>query len=412
MAIANLDILSDAFSYQRPADIDAKLAELRATDGIAYVEPEGIRPYWAVSRYEDIRYIESHPELFSAEPRTVLIMEALEQTNIARFGDAQGVKTLVHMDGEQHRALRQITRDWFMPANVAKLRGHVNELASEFVQRLRDTGGDCDFAADIAFWYPLRVILQLIGLPQEDEATILALTQRLFAPDGYVTEEQDATAVFVETVQRMGEYFTALAEDRRASPRDDLASLLANAKLDDQLLDPFTLTSYFVLLATAGHDTTSASIAGGMLALIEHPDQRTLLEQHPELLPQAADEMIRWVTPVKHFARTALEDVELRGQRIRKGETLAMFFASANRDEEAIADAGRFDIQRKGSRHLAFGHGRHNCLGMHLARMEIECFFGQLLPQLDSVALAGTPTYIPSQFVSGLQTLPLTMRFR
>ena len=412
MAIANLDILSDAFSYQRPADIDAKLAELRATDGIAYVEPEGIRPYWAVSRYEDIRYIESHPELFSAEPRTVLIMEALEQTNIARFGDAQGVKTLVHMDGEQHRALRQITRDWFMPANVAKLRGHVDELAAAFVQRLRDTGGHCDFAADIAFWYPLRVILQLIGIPEEDEATILALTQRLFAPDGYVTEEQDATAVFVDTVQRMGEYFTALAEDRRARPRDDLASLLSNATLNGEPLDPFTLTSYFVLLATAGHDTTSASIAGGMLALIEHPQQLERLRAQPELLPRAADEMIRWVTPVKHFARTALQDVELRGQQIRKGDTLAMFFASANRDEEAIPQAGQFDVSRQGSRHLAFGHGRHNCLGMHLARMEIECFFGHLLPQLESAELAGQPQYIPSQFVSGLQSLPLTMRFR
>lgn len=412
MAIANLDILSDAFSYQRPAEIDAKLAELRAAGGIAYVDPEGIRPYWAVSRYEDIRYIESQPELFSAEPRTVLIMEALEQTNIARFGDPQGVKTLVHMDGEQHRALRQITRDWFMPANVAKLRGHVDELAAAFVQRLRDTGGHCDFAADIAFWYPLRVILQLIGIPEEDEATILALTQRLFAPDGYVTEEQDATAVFVDTVQRMGEYFTALAEDRRARPRDDLASLLSNATLNGEPLDPFTLTSYFVLLATAGHDTTSASIAGGMLALIEHPQQLERLRAQPELLPRAADEMIRWVTPVKHFARTALQDVELRGQQIRKGDTLAMFFASANRDEEAIPQAGQFDVSRQGSRHLAFGHGRHNCLGMHLARMEIECFFGHLLPQLESAELAGQPQYIPSQFVSGLQSLPLTMRFR
>lgn len=405
-------ILSDAMSYTRPADISAKLAELREHRPICLIEPDDVRPFWAISRYEDIRYIESTPELFSAEPRAVLILQALEEMNQARFGDIMGVKTLVHMDGEQHMALRKITRDWFMPANIAKMRGHVAELAESFITRMKDKGGECDFASDIAFWYPLRVILQLIGIPEQDEAHILQLTQQLFAPEGFATEEKDAMTVFMECVQAMADYFTALAEGRRATPKDDIASVLANAKLNGELIDPFTLTSYFVLLATAGHDTTSASIAGGLQALIQFPEQRNALLDDPTLYATAADECIRWVTPVKHFARTVLADTELSGVSLKKGDTVAMFFESANRDASAIDRPEVFDVSRKGSKHLAFGHGRHNCLGMHLARMEIETFFRLLLPQLQSIEFNGEPTYIPSHFVSGLNSLPIKYKFK
>lgn len=405
-------VLSDSVSYTRPEDISAKLAELREHRPIRLIEPGDVRPYWAVSRYEDIRYIESTPELFSAEPRAVLILQAFEEINQARFGDIMGVKTLVHMDGEQHLALRKITRDWFMPANVAKMRAHVAELAESFITRMKEKGGECDFAGDIAFWYPLRVILQLIGIPESDEAHILQLTQQLFAPEGFATENKDAMLVYMECMHAMAEYFTALVEDRRATPKDDIASVLANAKLNGELIDPFTLTSYFVLLATAGHDTTSASIAGGLQAFIQFPEQRKALLDDPTLYAAAADECIRWVTPVKHFARTVLADTELGGVSLKKGDTVAMFFESANRDASAIDRPEIFDVSRKGSKHLAFGHGRHNCLGMHLARIEIETFFRLLLPQLESIEFNGEPTYIPSHFVSGLNSLPIKYKFK
>ena len=405
-------ILSDAAAYVRPQDIHRKLDELRETQPVCLVEPKDVRPYWAVTRYDDIRYIESHPELFSAEPRAILILEALEQVNQERFGEIMGVKTLVHMEGERHMALRKITRDWFMPANIAKLRGHVADLAEGFIQRMRDKGGECDFAADIAFWFPLRVVLQLIGVPEQDEARILQLTQQLFAPESFASDDKDAMTVFLETVTEMGGYFSALAADRRDTPRDDIASILSNATLDGELIDDFTLTSYFVLLATAGHDTTSASIAGGMHALLTHPEQHQQLLADPTLYPQAADEMIRWVTPVKHFARTVLADTELRGVSLKKGDTVAMFFESGNRDADAIDRPLEFDISRKASKHTAFGYGRHNCLGMHLARMEAETFMRLLLPQLESIELNGEPSYIPSHFVSGLNSLPIKYRFK
>ena len=412
MTSAKLDLLSDSMAYTRPDELHALLETLRQEAPVCYVNPEGIRPYWAVTRYEDIKYIESHPELFSAEPRAVIILEELEKINLERFGDIQGVKTLVHMDGDRHAKLRRITRDWFMPANIKRMRDHVEDIASSFIDAMAAKGGECDFAADIAFWYPLRVILQLIGLPEQDEKHILSLTQRLFAPEGYVTENEDVTAVYLGAIQGMADYFTQLADERRAEPRDDIASVLANAEVDGEALDPFTLTSYFVLLATAGHDTTSASIAGGLLALLQHPEQLQLLKDEPERVIGAADEMIRWVTPVKHFARTVLEDTELGGQRIPKGDTVMMLFDSANRDESAIANAKQFDISRPASRHLAFGHGRHNCLGAHLARMEIETFYRLLLPRLESIELNGEPQFIPSQFVSGLQSLPIRYRFK
>jgi cytochrome P450 len=405
-------ILSDAMSYTRPADISAKLAELREHRPICLIEPEDIRPYWAITRYEDIRYIESNPELFSAEPRAVLILEALEKLNQERFGEIMGVKTLVHMDGERHLALRKITRDWFMPANISKMRGHVAELAESFIERMKGMDGECDFATDIAFWYPLRVVLQLIGIPESDEAHILDLTQRLFAPEGFASAEKDSMTVFIDCVQAMAEYFTVLADDRRAAPRDDIASVLANAKIDGELIDPFTLTSYFVLLATAGHDTTSATIAGGLQALIQNPAQRKALLDDPSLYPAAADESVRWVTPVKHFARTVLADTELRGVSLKKGDTVAMFFEAANRDGDAISQPEVFDVSRKASKHLAFGQGRHNCLGMHLARMEVETFLRLLLPQLESIELNGEPAYIPSHFVSGLSSLPIKYKFK
>lgn len=273
-------------------------------------------------------------------------------------------------------------------------------------------GDEYDFVQDIAFWYPLRVILQLIGVPEKDEAHILDLTQRLFSPDEFVTEEQDTMVVFLNAVQCMGEYFTVLTEERRQNPRDDVASLLANAKLDRELIDPFTLTSYFVLLATAGHDTTSASIAGGLHALLTHPEQYQKLLVQPELYASAAEEMIRWVIPVKHFARTALANTELGGQKIAKGDTVVMFFDSASRDDSAIPEPDLFDIARKGNKHLVFGHGRHYCLRMHLARMDITVLMERLLPQLDAIALNGEPSYIPSHFVSGLNLLPVGYRLR
>jgi cytochrome P450 len=202
-------------------------------------------------------------------------------------------------------------------------------------------------------------------------------------------------------------YFQRLTAVRRDEPGEDLASTIANARVDGELLSDMDAASYYVIIATAGHDTTSSTIAGGMHALIEHPDQLSRLRTDPSLMPLAADEMIRWVTPVKEFMRTATVDYELRGVSIKKGDALLLSYPSANRDEDVFDMPFTFDVGRNPNRHLAFGFGAHYCLGAVLARMEVAAFFAELVPRLESIELSGAPEWTATTFVGGLKHLPV-----
>ena len=269
-------------------------------------------------------------------------------------------------------------------------------------------GGRCDFARDIAMHYPLQVILSILGLPEDDYAKMLKLTQELFGaedPDiGRAGEDHTVLEVMLDFVG----YFTELAADRRAHPGTDLASVIANAELDGAPLPDMDVFGFYLIIATAGHDTTSNSIAGGLLALIENPDQLKLLQDQPELIDGAADEIIRYVSPVKHFIRTCREPFTLSDVTFQPGDITLLSYASANRDDEVFADPFRLDVTRaNASSHLAFGFGRHFCLGAHLARMEIRAIFRELLGRLDSIELAGEPTFVHSRLVSGPKTLPI-----
>ena len=202
-------------------------------------------------------------------------------------------------------------------------------------------------------------------------------------------------------------YFTALTAARREHPTEDLASAIANATVDGQPLSDVDTVSYYVIVATAGHDTTSATISGGLHALIENPDQLQRLKDNPELMPLATEEMIRWVTPVKEFMRTAAEDTEVRGIPIAAGESVLLSYPSANRDEEIFDEPFRFDVGRNPNKHVAFGYGVHFCLGAALARMEVSSFFSELVPRLEAIELTGDPEYIATIFVGGPKHLPI-----
>jgi cytochrome P450 len=274
-------------------------------------------------------------------------------------------------------------------------------------------GGRCDFVTDVALHFPLQVILSILGLPEADYARMLQLTQELFGaedPDiGRLGEDQSLYEVLLDFVA----YFTALAEDRRAQPTDDLASVIANARVDGQPLPDMDMLGHYLIIATAGHDTTSNTISGGLLALIEHPDQLDLLRSRPELVDGAADELIRYVSPVRHFMRTCRAPFPLGDVTIEPGEMVYLSYASANRDDEVFADPFRLDVRRgNAASHLAFGFGRHFCLGAHLARMEIRSLFRELLPRLDHVELAGEPTWIRANFVQGPKSVPISYRMR
>jgi cytochrome P450 len=268
-------------------------------------------------------------------------------------------------------------------------------------------GNSCDFARDIAITLPLNVILAILGLPESDYPRMLQLTQELFGSADEELQRGPSGQDLIAVVSDFFAYFTELTYARRRDPQDDLTSVVANAIIDGQPLTDMQTISYYVIAATAGHDTTSASMAGGMLALIENPSQLQLLKDQPELINSAVDEMIRWVTPVKHFMRTAVEDAEVGDTVIRKGESVLLSYPSANRDERVFENPNTFDITRSPNKHLSFGFGVHYCLGAMLARMELKAFFAELIPRLDSIELNGDPAFMKTIFVGGLKRLPV-----
>jgi cytochrome P450 len=275
-----------------------------------------------------------------------------------------------------------------------------------------ELGGECDFARDIAMPLPLNVILAILGLPESDYPRMLKLTQELFGSADEEMRRGSSPEDLIAVVQDFFAYFTELTRQRREEPQDDLTSVIANALIEGQPLTDMQTISYYVIAATAGHDTTSASMAGGLHALIENPDQLELLKTNPEHIATAVDEIIRWVTPVKHFMRNAVEDAEVGGKVIRKGECLLLSYPSANRDELVFTNPDRFDVTRSPNKHLAFGFGVHYCLGALLARMELRALLTELIPRLDHAELAGEPALMKTLFVGGLKRLPIKYSVR
>lgn len=403
-------IFADPTAYADEPRLHAALTYLRAHAPVSLVDCPPYRPFWAITKYDDIMDIERDNELWINEPRPVLAPADADDLQRQLLDAGMGLRTLIHMDDPQHHKMRAIVADWFRPKAMRAMKARVDELAKRYVDRMAEIGPECDFVADIALNYPLYAIMSLLGLPEDDFPRMLRLTQELFGGDddeyrrGITPEEQ------LPVLLDFFAYFGTLTADRRAHPTQDLASTIANAHIDGEPLSEVDIASYYVLIATAGHDTTSAAISGGLRALIENPDQRDRLRANPELMPTAVDEMIRWVTPVKEFMRTATADTTVRGVPIAKGESVYLSYVSANRDEDVFADPFAFDVGRDPNKHLAFGYGVHFCVASALARMEINSFFTELLPRLDSIELAGEPQLISTTFVGGIKHLPIRYR--
>jgi cytochrome P450 len=286
-------------------------------------------------------------------------------------------------------------------------------LAKRSVDKMAEYGGACDFAQDIAVHFPLETILSMLGLPEEDYPMLLELSQgvtRLMPgadSRGTGMDENDRMAMMM----KMMTYFSDLTADRRAQPTDDLASVIANADVPGIGEMPLgDAIGYYIILAVAGHETTSASMAGGVQALCENPDQLQRLADDPDpgLVQTAADEIIRWVSPVKHFTRTAYTPYRLHDQEFDVGDLVYMCYPSANRDERVFEDPYQFDVGRENaSQHLAFGFGAHFCLGAQLARIQIRALLTELVPRLKSIALDGPPELVPSISASGPKTMPI-----
>jgi cytochrome P450 len=256
------------------------------------------------------------------------------------------------------------------------------------------------------------VILAILGLPESDYDFMLTLTQELFGAQDPELARSTNPADLLLVLQDFVQYFSALTEDRRASPAEDLASTIANGCPHGEQMPPLELISYYMIIATAGHDTTSSAMAGGVQALVENPAELARLRDDPELLDSAVDEIIRWVTPVKHFMRNCTEPYTVGGHEFVPGDALLLSYPSANRDEDVFDDPFRFDVGRAPNPHLAFGFGAHYCLGAKLAKMEIKALLTELVPRLESIELAGSPSLMQTTFVGGLKHLPIRYSLR
>src|ERR1700730_16782780 len=399
--------LTDPEAYADEARLHQALALLRREAPVSWVGAPGVDPFWAVTRHADIMEIERNHTLFHNAPRPLLATSEMDVLQRQREAAGIGLRTLIHMDDPQHRVVRAIGADWFRPRAMRAMEERIAELARQYVERMADYGGECDFATDIAVHYPLYVILSLLGLPESDFPRLLALTQELFGGADEELRRGETPEELLATLLDFFAYFSDITSARPAAPTEDLASAIANARVDGEFLSDIDIASYYVIIATAGHDTTSSTISGGLHALIEHPGELARLRDEPALLPTAADEMIRWVTPVKEFMRTASADTQIGGVTIKEGESVLLSYPSANRDEEVFDDPFRFDVGRDPNKHLAFGFGVHYCLGAALARIETRALFAELLPRLESVELAGRPEWVATTFVGGLKRLPI-----
>jgi cytochrome P450 len=405
-------VFADPTAYADEERLHTALTLLRAHAPVAHVDVPPYRQFWAITKHADIMDIERANNLWISEPRPLLQTAAADDEARAQLEAGMGLRTLIHMDDPHHRGVRAIGADWFRPKAMRDLKVNVDEFAKLTVDRMCDIGPDCDFVTDVAMNYPLQVIMSLLGIPQEDFPRMLKLTQEIFGGDdpelrrGVTVEEQQLVLL------DLFNYFTTLTASRRENPTDDLASAIANARINGEPLSDLDTMSYYVIVATAGHDTTRNALTGGLLALIENPDQLARLREQPDLMPLAVEEMIRWTTPVKEFMRTAMQDTTVRGVPISAGESVYLAYVSANRDEEVFDEPFRFDVGRDPNKHLAFGYGVHFCLGAALARMEMNSFFNELIPRLDSIELAGTPELSATVFVGGLKHLPIRYAMR
>lgn len=404
-------------------EIESVFTKLRALPTIRLMKPRGFRPFYSIVKHADILEVEKRSDIFVNRMRTYLSPIEGEEWTMKTFGDTHVFRTLVDLDDPVHMKLRALTQGWFMPPNLKKLDGRIAALAKSHVDQMAAKGGRCDFVKDIAIWYPLRVLMMILGSPPEDEAFLMKMTQEIFGPGdpdvaaasdntgesggAFGTETGGPSVDLSKTAMQLFEYFGKVTASRRANPTDDVASVIANGRIDGEPIGDREAMSYYIIVATAGHDTTSSTVAGGMLELIKNPAELAKLKADPGLMGNAVEEMIRWVTPVKHFMRTAVEDHEVRGTTIKAGESLCLHYPSGNRDEEVFEDAFTFKADRQVAKQVAFGHGVHLCLGMHLARMEMKALFNELIPRIKSIELDGEPKYTRSAFVNGLKSLPV-----
>jgi len=391
-----------------------KAAEIRREKPAIWVAEEGWEPFWALTRHADVTELSRRSDVFintsHSAPTPDIQYVILEQLGI------EEPSTLVHLSGDNHKKTRDVTNEWFKPAAVGTLQPAIDQIADEFADLLVDFGGTCDFATDIATPFTLRVIMNIFGVPVEDEPLMLQLTQGLFGAGDpeYLGDFSSPADLVGSTLTKFTDYFDQVTADRRATPTSDLATVIANGTVDNKPLQDAVRFWYFVIVATAGHDTTSYGLSGALELLSRHPEQFAELQANPSLLNNTVEEVLRLVSPVRSFLRFTQEDFELSsGIEFKKGDAVLTSYPAANRDELVFENPDDFDIHRPNAHQLlTFGMGVHHCLGAQVARREIRTMLGQILDRVATIEPAGEATWSQSHFVSGVKHLPISYTLR
>jgi cholest-4-en-3-one 26-monooxygenase len=383
---------------------------LRQESPIHWFDLPGGVGFWAVTKRADIVRISKQPERFRNAPRLAIFEEGAPVE-----GERTLARHLLNMDPPEHAAFRKAASHWFTPRAIRRRHDEVERITREQLDAMAGDGEERtgDFVGDLAAPVTLSVLADMLGVPREDWRLMFRWTNQIAgASDPEYQQEADPQGSVQGARSGLFEYFARLAEERREAPRDDMVSVLANATVQGRPIPTFELLSYFLLLVVAGNETTRNAASGGLLALIRHPDEMARLRARPELVEPAVEEIVRWTAPVIQFCRTPVEDVEIRGRKIAAGDSLCLFYPSANRDEEVFPDPEVFRVDRHPNPHLGFGIGEHFCLGANLARLELRVIFRALAARLEAVELAGSVERMRSSFLGGVKRMPIRYRLR
>jgi cytochrome P450 len=407
-------------AYARQDKLLAAFRRLRDTNPLGRVETDDFDSFRVVTRHADILSISRHHDTFHNGDRPTVLVPRATDERVRRItgGSPHLIRTLVHMDAPDHPDYRRMIQAWFTQQSVHALQERIRSQARDCLDRMIALEGECEFVGDIARLFPLRVMLSILGIPLEDAPHVLALTEKFFLDqDALIHDDRTSAkdparhaAHLIEVLADFRAYFKPLLKERANAPRDDLLTAIAQGTIKGVAIPQLEAISYLLILATAGHHTTSSAIAGGVWALCQHGAEFRKAASDRSLIPNLVEESVRWTTPVQHFMRTATRNTEVNGCQIAAGEWLMLCYLSGSRDEAAFAEPDEFRVDRRMGATVTFGHGVHVCLGQHLARLEMRIFFEEMLARIDRIKLSGEPKRSASVFVGGPTSVPVRYR--
>lgn len=405
--------LTDPKFWGLPRDErEGAFATLRAERPLAWMKELDNRlfepgpGFWAVTKHEDIQTISRNPEIFCSGKGATSIAD-MPPPFLEYFG------SLINMDDPKHKRLRGLVSRGFTARQLAKAEDQVREAAVRVIERARERG-EGDFVELISAPFPIQVICDMVGIPESQHDFVLRMTNIILGGSDpeFVSQEKDLASEILGAGQGLVELMKDLRKERLKNPTDDLASILTHAEIEGSKLTEQELGSFFILLATAGNETTRTALSHAVLALSQHPEQRAIWEADYEgVAPTAIEEIVRWSTPVIMMRRTATQDTELRGEKISEGDKFILWYCSGNRDEEVFDEPFKFDLRRDPNYHVGFGGpGPHYCLGANLAKREIHIMMGELFKRMPGLEVTGDPDYLLSGFINGIKHLPVTWK--